>query len=194
LERDISGLLALGLRSDRRNPDGFSKVKGIPRVEAREMTSLSPNPRLQRTSPASPSPPLSRQPLGSRKRRGLVTHGLTLMMAACSQTRPPVARPRARAESSELLFRIRLALSEPPVDLSGVDVSLVAADGRIVPIGKSFDGRVRLPKAKIRELQATVILFSSPYTFSGAVLISQGDLSILDFDEYYLELAQLVVR
>jgi hypothetical protein len=86
-----------------------------------------------------------------------------------------------------------MARSQPPVDLSGVEVTLVAGDGRIVPIGKSFDGHVRVSKEKIRELKATVILFCSEYTFCGAVLVSQGDFSILDFDEYYLELAQLVV-
>jgi hypothetical protein len=118
--------------------------------------------------------------------------GLVLALTACSQTPPPVAKPPARAQTPDVLFHTRLARSQPPVDLSGVEVTLVAADGRFVSVGKSFDGRVRVPKEKIREVKASVILFCSPYTFCGAVFVSQGDLSILDFDEYYLELAQSV--
>jgi len=76
--------------------------------------------------------------------------------------------------------------------LSGVEVSLVGGDGRIVPVGKSSDGRVRVPKSQVRDLRATIILFCSPYTFCGAVRVVQGEISILDFDEYYLELAPLV--
>ncbi len=104
-----------------------------------------------------------------------------------------MARPLALAQSPDVLFHVRLARSQPPVDLSGVEVTLVAADGRFVAVGKSLDGYVRVSKNRIRELKATAILFCSPHTFCGAVLVSQGGVSILDFDEYYLELAQLVV-
>jgi hypothetical protein len=78
------------------------------------------------------------------------------------------------------------------VNLSGVAVSLVAGDGRIVSVGKTFDGHIRVSKATIRELNATVILFCGETTFCGAVLVNQPGLSILEFDEYYLELAGMV--
>lgn len=119
---------------------------------------------------------------------------LLILAAACAQTPSPSSpRPPAQAQSPDVLFHIRLARSQPPIDLSGVEVSLVAGDGRIVPVGKSLDGRVRVPKEQIRKLQATIILFCSAYTFCGAVSVVQGGVSILDFDEYYLELAPMVL-
>ena len=116
------------------------------------------------------------------------------MVGSCSQApHPSSPKPSSRAQSPDVLFHIRLAGSHPPADLSGVEVSLVTGDGRVVPVATSLDGRARVPKAKIRELRATVILFCGQGTYCGAVLVSQGDGSILEFDEYYLELAQLVV-
>ena len=137
----------------------------------------------------------SKYMLGNRKLQRLASLILLLtMVAGCSQTpQPSSPKPPSRAQSPDVLFHIRLAGSHPPADLSGVEVSLVTGDGRVVPVVTSVDGRARVSKARIRELRATVILFCRQGTFCGAVLVSQGDGSILEYDEYYLELAQLVV-
>jgi hypothetical protein len=159
---------------------------------------LAPNPRLQRTRSASPPSPLSRQPLGNRKSLRLVgaivlAGALLVSLAACSSAAPPSPRPPAVAQSPDILFDVVLAGKRPALNLSGVEVSLVAGDGRIVSVGKTFAGHIRVSKARIRELGATVILFCGETTFCGAVLVSQPGFSILDFDEYYLELAPMVV-
>ena len=69
----------------------------------------------------------------------------------------------------------------------------MAGDGSIIPVGKTFQGQIRVSKERIRDSKASVILFCSQYTFCGAILVNQPNLSILEFDEFYLELAPFVL-
>ena len=155
--------------------------------------------RVQRTrsSPSALRSPLTRHPLSNRKAQGSVSALLLLLTyVGCSQTSRPTGPPKfAVAHSSEVTFRIRLAGVQPPEDLSGVAVSLVAGDGQVVPITTSFAGIARVSKSTIRDLHATLILFCSPRTFCGAIKVSQGgESTIADWDEYYFELAPLVME
>src|SRR5262252_6598187 len=143
---------------------------------------------MQRT----PSAPLMRKPLGDRKPHRLRGPGLLAGLilasgAACSHTTPPAHKPPAVAQSPDVLFEVVLAGTRPYESLSGVEVSLIAGDGRVIPVGKTFAGQIRVSKAKIREVNATLVLFCGQFTFCGAVLVHQPTFSILDFDEYHLE-------
>src|SRR6185312_13737165 len=140
----------------------------------------------QRTRPCASlrGSPLTRHPLGNRRRLlGVFSLLLAVASISCSQgPRQTGSRPPAVAKSKEVAFHIRLAGTKPPEDLSGVEVSLVAGNGELVPVTTSFRGVARVSKAKVAELHTTLILFCSPTTFCGAVRVAQGSVSILDFD------------
>jgi hypothetical protein len=117
-----------------------------------------------------------------------------VLAGGCSAAPAPTSpASQARATSPDILFQIRLAGSQPLVALTGVEVTLVAADGRLVPIAKSVDGYARVSKNAIRELKATVVLFCRQGTFCGAVMVSQGQFSLLEYDEFFVQLAPFAV-
>jgi hypothetical protein len=103
------------------------------------------------------------------------------------------AAPRAAAGIEPLRLTV-VNSADTAMELPGVEVSFVAADGSIHVLGRTNDrGRLDIDKDVLRSGNATVILCClRPAFFCGAMRVQEERL--LEYDEYLIAIAPAVVR
>jgi hypothetical protein len=109
----------------------------------------------------------------------------------CTRVPPPKPVPPAHATSREVTLYVHVSEVLPLETVEGAEVIAIGRGGEMTRVATTFNGIGRISKARLRELNATVLLICQPFFHCGAIRIDESHL--LDYDDYYIDLARLTL-
>jgi len=116
---------------------------------------------------------------------------LAVLGAACAHghaAATTTVQAREQSDHSQIVFKVASAATDQM--LSGVQVSIIARDGTQIELGQTdFVGRFSVSKAILREHQARFVLFSHEHFFTGAIRADNPKFDLLEYDDFFIELA-----
>jgi len=116
---------------------------------------------------------------------------VAIVFAAHCASAPPKPLPPAIATSPDVTLFVHASGVRPLAAVEGAEVIAIGRGGEMTRVGRTFDGTAHISKARVRELQATVLLICQPFFHCGAIRIDETRL--LEYDEYHIDLAPLTI-